>query len=148
MDAVVPSMTTDTAIERPRPNFEPLAPPDSAFVVETESGSAMSETSPEPPASATVAPFPIDAVLDASTRLNASEPAIEFFPPPAPEVASAPNVFAESEPTVCVRDSRVSDPALIVAPFPIEASVVRKARFTPTAAPMVFALVPPVAATA
>ena len=57
------------------------------------------------------------------------------MPPPAPLVASAPNVFVESVPTVWVRDSRVSDPALTVAPLPIEACVVRKARFTPTAAP-------------
>src|SRR5258706_362004 len=109
---------------------------------------ALAEPDPEPQDSATMAPLPSEAVIKASRRLTASEPAIEFFPPPAPEVASAPNVFAESAPTVWVRDSRVSEPALIVAPFPIDASVVRNARFTPTAAPMVFALVPPVAATA
>ena len=35
IEALVVSMTTDTAIERPRPNFAPVAPAESAFVVET-----------------------------------------------------------------------------------------------------------------
>ena len=104
----------------------------------------MIDTSPEPPASATIAPLPTDAVLEARTRLNASEPAIEFLPPPAPLVASAPKVLAESEPTGCVSDSRVRAPAFTCAPAPIEASVVRNARLTPTAAPTLVPVAGPV----
>ena len=90
MKAVVVSSTTETAIERPRPNAAPAVSPASALVVETESGSAVIATSPLPPESVTIVPFASDALLDASTRLNASEPATEFLPPPAPLVASAP----------------------------------------------------------
>ena len=88
--AAVVSSTTETAIERPRPNAVPLASPARAFVVEAESGSAVSVTSDVAPASVTIAALPTDAVLEASTRLKASEPATLFLPPPAPLVASAP----------------------------------------------------------
>src|SRR4051812_21504003 len=144
IDAAVVSSTIDTAIESPRPNAAPLASPARAFVVDVESGSAMTDTLPVPLASATVAPLPIVAVLEASTRLNASDPAIEFLPPPAPDVASGPYVFALSVPTVSVFDSRVSDPALMEAPDPTDASVVTIATFTPTAAPMVLPVAGPV----
>src|SRR2546425_7397838 len=123
-DAATSSSTVAHAVERPRPHFAPVAPAESAFVVETESGSALIVTSPDPPASATAAPLPTDAVLVARTRLTASEPATLFLPPPAPLVASAPNVLVESVPTVCVFDSIVRDPAVIVVPAPIDASVV------------------------
>ena len=148
MDALVVSSTTETAIDRPRPKALPLASPASAFVVETELGLALIATSPDPPESVTVAPLPSDAVLEASTRLKESEPATLFLPPPAPLVASAPNVFVESLPTVCVRDSMVRAPALTTSSAPIDASIVSKARFTATAAPTLVALVPAVEATA
>src|SRR2546422_3039049 len=92
-EAATSSSTMDTAIDRPRPNFAPVAPAESAFVVETESGSALIVTSPDPPASATATPLPTDAVLDASTRLTERDPATEFLPPPAPEVDCAPKVL-------------------------------------------------------
>ena len=143
-DAATSSRTMDTAIERPRPNFAPVAPAETAFVVETESGSALIVTSPVPPERVMLAPLPTDAVLDASTRLTASEPATLFLPPPAPEVDCAPKVLVESGPTVWILDSMVRDPAVIVVPLPIDASVVTKARFTPMAAPTLVPVAGPV----
>src|SRR4029077_18373164 len=65
--AVVLSTTTDTAIERPRPNFAPVAPPERAFVVEALLDAAVTETSAALPPSVTRVPLPMAAVVDART---------------------------------------------------------------------------------
>jgi hypothetical protein len=142
MDALVASSTTETAIERPRPKAVPLASAASAFVVDPESGSAVSETSPVPPASVTTAALPMAAVEDARTRLTAREPATLFLPPPAPLVASAPYVLVVSDPTVRVFASAVRL-ATLARPSNF-ASVALKARLIATAAPTVVPVAEPV----
>ena len=53
-------------------------------------------------------------------------------------------MFALSVPTVWVRDSIVSAPALMTVPFPVLASVVTNARFAAIAAPMLSPVAGPV----
>src|ERR1700687_4989805 len=85
--AWVLSTTMASAIERPRPHALPVAPlADRALVTESDEDVALSEAAP---VSVIVEPSPIEASLLDRTSTKAKEPATEFLPPPAPEVASA-----------------------------------------------------------
>ncbi len=154
-DASVVSMTIDRPIDRPSPNASPEAPaavPGSAFTVDTDFDPAARVRSPVPPAKVSTEESPTEAVAEISTRLNASEPATEFFPPPAPEVASAPNTCASSaavagSPSASrtfVPASTDNDLPNSCAPAPRPALVVANAKFKPTAAPTVSPVEAPV----
>src|SRR5258708_24071312 len=87
--ARVSSTTMLKAIERPRPKELEDAPP---LAGSAATLLALLEVAlrPAAPVRVTTEALPSEASVWARTRLKASEPATEFFPPPAPEVALAP----------------------------------------------------------
>ena len=92
--ADVESLTIESATEAPIPTEEPEPPPlraGLAFTVDCDEDAAVSDTSPAP--AATTPPAAIVAVVVMLAMFRASEPARPSVPPPAPDFASAPNVF-------------------------------------------------------
>ena len=101
ISADVGFVTLFSATDAPTPTLPPTAPPrvGFAFAALSVNDCALMFSAP---ASVTpfVPPWRIFALVDAPTRLIATDPATPTFPAPAPEVASAENVWvAVSSPT-------------------------------------------------
>ncbi len=142
--ARVSSTTMFTASERPRPKLLAEAPvvfPGSALTMELPAEVALARAAPEP--SCRFAPGATEASVWDSTRFSASEPAIEFLPPPAPESASAPKSLRWSPPALVMPAVRLR-PVAVTTSLPMVALVVGKARLTATPAPTVVPVDAPV----